>query len=65
MPGLMDALKTFNKGTDMWSVPKKNTPVHKTLMRLIKGTPSSVDRTVLGMEAKKPRGERKSMNIRI
>lgn len=50
MTKLIDALKTFNQGSPMWSVPRTDTPAHKTLLRMIRGKMSLVDKRVAEIE---------------
>jgi hypothetical protein len=50
----IEALKEFNKGTDMWSIPLKNTSNNAFVKRIMKGTTSVPDKVKL-IEKKKPR----------
>ena len=52
----MDALKIFNEGSELWSVPRKDTKIMRSLKRIMTAKPSTVDMLILRAEA---RGKKK------
>lgn len=50
----IEALKDFNRGSDMWSIPRQGTSNNEFVKRIMKGT-TTVPEKVKLIEKKKPR----------
>jgi len=59
----IEALKVWNaKSTQQWCNPRKGTPQHAAVMRIMRGE-SAVYNEVHKIEKKKPKKDKKSMNV--
>lgn len=63
MKGWIDALKDFNQGSDMWSIPRKNTSNNEFVRRIMKGMTSVPDKVKL--IEKKDKKDKKSMLVKL
>lgn len=63
MKSWIDALKDFNKGSEMWSIPRQGTSNHAFVMRIMKGMTTVPDKVVLLEQ--KTRRPRSTLNISL
>ena len=56
MKSWIDALKDFNKGSEMWSIPRQGTSNHTFVMRIMKGMTTVPEKVqLIEQKSRKPR----------